>query len=467
MMKNFKKTLLVTLIFALFGAIWVPVAYSAGKDTLVVALSDEPNNLDPHNVGLISAGQVQEEIFNKLLYRDTKGDLHPELATSWEQTDDKTIVFHLRDDVFFHNGEKLTAEDVRYTIQRATELPQSASLFKSFDGKNTRVIDDLTVEVKLKAPFAAALNYLATTRGFIVSKKAVEELGIDEFGRHPVGSGPFRFIRWEKGDRFILEAYDKYWGSRPGYKHFIARIIPDPSVQAIELESGGVDLLLSVSPIDYQRLHDNPKIITYAAPGYTHEMLQFNMRSEKFADKRIRQALTYALDIPAIVRAVYGDLGVPADSIFSSEIFAHISIGPVKRDVSKAKTLLVEAGFPDGFSAEITVPDGKTTLSMLEIAQAMWKEAGIEVTITPYDQATMKDRNAAGLTQFGRSNFTATTGDPDHAMANWAIGYLGVFNANDEYIDGKMAEGRAEYDPEKRAAIYAELQKYCWDGEKG
>ncbi len=433
------------------------------RDTLIVAIANEPGSLDPQNVGVVSAYQVQMQMFNTLVTRDEEGNIYPSLAESWEYMDSQTIRFKLRQDVTFHNGEKLTAEDVRYTIQRATELPLSASIFTAFDGAATAVVDEYTVDVKLIEPFSGALAYLATSRANIVSKKAAEEKGLDGFGLEPVGTGPFKFSKWESGDRIVLERFDEYWGAKATYQTFIARIIPDASVRSIELESGGVDLLFDIYPADYERIKSNPDLVTEVGTGFTHELWLLSMTAEEFSDVRIRKAMSLALDVPAIVDAVWGELGQPADSIFSDKVYGHISIGPIGQDVKEAKRLLAEAGVPDGFETEITFGESATTQAALEIAQQMWAAVGIKVNISPLDQATYKDNNAAGLTRFGRSNFTTSTGDPDHALANWQSGYKGALNANDAHIDKLMAEGRAETDDEKRKAIYAEIQQYCWD----
>ncbi|MCD8220852.1 MAG: ABC transporter substrate-binding protein [Clostridiales bacterium] len=433
------------------------------RDQLIAAITNEPASLDPQNVSVMAGYQVVNHIFDTLVTRDEEGEIHPCLAESWEYVDDQTIRFKLRDDVYFQNGEKLAAEDVRYTIQRATEMPQSASIFVTFDGEGTAVVDDLTVDVKLKEPFSGALAYLATSRGSIVSKKAVEEMGEDAFGISPVGTGPFRVVGWESGDRILLERFDDYWGEKATYKDLIFRIIPDGSVRSIELESGGVDFLFGINPADYERLKANPDLKTEVGTGFTHEMYQLSMTAEEFKDIRVRKAFSLALDVPAIVSAVYGELGVPADSVFSDKVFGHISIGPIKQDVEEAKRLLEEAGYGDGFSTEINFGESATTQACLEIAQQMWEAVGIHVTISPLEQARYKENNAAGITRFGRSNFTASTEEPDHALANWQSGYKGAFNANDDHIDELMRQGRAETDEEKRREIYAELQQYCWD----
>lgn len=433
------------------------------RDTITFAINNEPGSLDPQNVSVVSGYQVIAQLYDTLVTRDNDGNILPALAESWEFTDDTTIRFYLRDDVYFHNGEQLTAEDVRFTIQRATEMAQSASIFKTFDGENTAVVDDLTVDVKLKEPFAGALSYLATSRGAIVSEKAVEELGEDEFGQNPVGTGPFKFVQWDSGDRIVMVKNEDYWGDKAAYENLIARIIPDASVRTMELESGGIDLLIGVNSADLDALRENPDITVEIGDGLTHEIWLMSMTAEEFSDIRVREAMNIALDIPAIVETVWGELGEPADSVFSKGVFGHVSLGPIEQDQERARELLAEAGYADGFDTEITFGENAATQAALEVAQQMWSQVGINVTITPLEQATYKDNNAAGITRFGRSNFTTTTGDPDHALANWQSGYKGALNACDDHIDELMAQGRAEQDDEKRAEIYKELQEYCWN----
>jgi len=292
------------------------------KDTLTIAVNETVDQLDCGNVKLNTAHKVCRALYDPLVYpADESGEYKPCLAKSWEQKDDTTLIFHLRDDVVFHNGEKMTAEDVVFSIQRSCELPNNKTLFKAFDAENTKAIDDFTVQVKFMYPFAAALNYLSSSRGGVVSKKAVEEMGNDKFGLAPIGTGPFKFAKWIEGDRIVLERNEDYWGEKPAFKNLIYRFITDDSVRAMELEAGGIDAMFVVAPQDYDRLKENPDLMTYAESGFTTLMLQFNMRCDEFKDIRLRKAFAYAIDTSAIVKAVYGDLGTVADGLFTDQIF--------------------------------------------------------------------------------------------------------------------------------------------------
>lgn len=433
------------------------------KDSLAVALKAEPGNIDPHGNTQLVSFAIQREIFNTLVQKDENGNIVPELAESWEVLDDTTIRFHLRDDVYFHNGEKMTAEDVRFSIARATEGKGSKTLFTNFDGENTKVVDDNTVDIKLKAPFAAALNYLTSSRGDILSKKAVEEMGDEEFGRHPIGTGPFKFKEWKSGVSVELEQNEEYWGEKPAYTQLTFKFITEAANRAIELETGGVDIAYDISPSDVARLEDSPECQIVQGQGYKFTYITLNMQDEYLKNQKVREALTLAIDMPSLVDAVYSGTAVVADSVMNPNMFGYVSIGQNEYDTEKAKALLAEAGYPDGFTISLKTNDDKQFIAVLEIVQNMWKSIGVTGEIQSYEQASYLDMAKAGDVQVGMSSTTATTGDPDNALFYLDKGYKGHFQPNDDKIADLLEEGRGEYDESKRAAIYEELEHYIWD----
>jgi len=432
------------------------------RESFSVAMKAEPPNLDPHNHTTLVGFGIQRLIYDTLVAQDENGNIIPKLAKSWDVISDIAVRFYLRDDVYFHNGEKLTAEDVRFSIQRSATNKSSRTLFSAFDGVKTNVIDDYTIDVYLKYPFAPIYNYLASPRGDIISKKALEEMGESEFGRNPVGSGPFVFSKWVTGDRIELTRNTNYWGPEPKYNNFVARFITEPTNRAIELETKGVDAIFDVSPSDIARLKKTPNVKVLQGPGYKTSFITMSFAAPEFEDIRIRKALAHALDVEAIVKAVYKDGAQVADSVISPRVFGYKKVGPYEYNPELSRQLLKEAGFEKGLNLTFYTNEDSQFIAVAEVAQNMWKQVGINVTIRTYDQATYLAMASEGKVALGMSSSTPSTGDPDHALIVWPSTYGGQLQANDPKIDAMLEKGKSTYDPADRKKVYEEIQDYIW-----
>lgn len=432
------------------------------KDEVVVVLKGEPSNVDPHGNTELVAMTTQVQIFETLVKKDAEGTIIPCLAESWEQVDDKTIRFKLRDDVYFHNGEKLTAEDVVYTIQRAVAKPSSASVFASFDAENTKAVDDLTVDVATKTPFAAVYNYLTSTRGGIVSKKAVEEMGDDEFGRNPVGTGPFMFDSWVSGTNITLKRNENYWGEKPAYSTLTLKFITETANRSLEIESGNADIVLDPDTGDLDRLAETDGLQVISGDSYGMSYIVFSMDDEVLSDIRLREALSLALDMDSITETVYGNYGTASESVMPKTIFAYQSQGKHEYDPEKAKKLLAEAGYEDGLTIELNLPSGSEQQNIGVIAQSMWKEIGVTANITTASTSEVIAAGRRGDNQVSIMAASYSTGDPGHALADFDTRSDGFFRPVDTKIDELLDKGSETYDTEERAKVYEELQDYIY-----
>ncbi len=476
-MRRLRKILALTLCLAMLLTACSPGAATSSasssksqapsqatvKDTLNVAFRSEPPNLDPHNNQALYSFTLEQVIYDRLVDKTPKGDIVPMLATKWEVLNDTTIRFYLRNDVSFHNGEKLTAEDVKYTIARASVMPNSSPYFGTFDGDNTTVVDPYTIDIKLKTPFAPVFNYLAGSRGNIVCKKTMEAVGSDAYGRNPIGSGKFKFVKWTSGDRIELVRNDSYWGSKPTFKNLVARVIIEPSSRAIELETGGIDVAFAIDPSDKDRLKANKDTQIVSGPGYGISFLTFNsVKFEIFKNVKVREALTMALDIPSIVEVVYKGNATIADSMINSKISGYTRIGKLEYNPEKAKTLLKEAGFDFSQVLTITVNEDANGKDASEIIQNMWRAIGVNAKIESYDTATVSTKSSTGEMMLNFTQTSASTGDPDQAFALWT-NQKTAFVHREQSIMDLLAKGKSTYDTKERAKIYAELQQKCWD----
>jgi len=451
-------------VFVLFCVLVSSYAQNkALKDTLTVVLKGEPSNIDPHGNTELVAMTTQMQIYDNLLRKDEKGNIVPELATKWEVINSTTVRFYLRNDVYFHNGEKLTAEDVRFSIQRATQKPSSAAIFKGFDGDKTKVVDDYTIDIVTKGPFAGLYNYLCSSRGNIVSKKAVLEMGDAKFGRNPVGSGPFMFDSWRTGTDIKLVRNEKYWGKKPAFSTMILKFVTETAARAIEIESGNADIVFDPDPSDIPRLSKNKNLKVISGPSYANSYIVFNMSDPVFSDIRLRQALSLALDKPSIVKAIYGDLGQPSQSVFASTIFAYKPMGVSEYNVDKAAALVKDAGYKSGLSVTIATPNTKQLMDIAEIAQNFWKKIGVTATIKTSAMAEFLAAGRRGENQIAVSSANYTTGDPGHALADFDTRSDGFFKPNDKKIDAYLDKGASIFDTDARKAVYAEAQQYIYN----
>jgi len=230
------------------------------REVLTVAIGQEPPTLDVYNASNDVVFQVSDTIYESLL-TNVDGTYEPWLAESYEIVDDTTIVFKLRDDVYFHDGSKMTADDVLFSILRAQASNFTSTLFGAIDPENSKVVDETTVEFKLTYPFAPIMEAFANYRGAILSKAAFEAGGTETFGRNPVATGPMKMKQWVAGDRIELELFDQYWNEKPAFDNLVYRVILEPSSRTIELETGGVDISFDLPTADWDRIEENPELV--------------------------------------------------------------------------------------------------------------------------------------------------------------------------------------------------------------
>lgn len=435
---------------------------ASAKDEVVAVLKGEPSNIDPHGNTELVAMTTQVQIFETLVKKNEEGEIVPCLAESWEQINDTTIRFKLRDGVKFHNGEKLTADDVVFSIKRATEMPSSAAIFSAFDAENTKAVDELTVDVATKKPFAAVFNYLASTRGEIVSKKAVEEMGDDAFGRNPVGTGPFKFDNWVSGTSITLKRNEDYWGDKPAYSTLTLKFITETANRALEIESGNADIVLDPATDDLDRLKETDGLQVVTGDSYGMSYIVFTMDDEVVGNEKVREALSLALDMNSIVQSVYGEYGSVCESVIPRTIFSYKSQGEHEYNVDKAKQLLSEAGYGNGLNVKLNLPNGSEQQNIGVIVQNMWKEIGVTAEITTASTSEVIAAGRRGDNQITIMAASYSTGDPGHALADFDTRSDGFFRPNDTKIDEMLDEGNAIYDTEERRKAFEEIQDYIY-----
>ena len=459
------KALTLLLALALLLAS-LPAAIAEGataiEDTLVVGINAEPTHLAGILQGVDPNGKVGANIYNKLVKLDTEtNEIVPDLAESWEMVDDTTWKFHIREGVKFHNGETLTAEDCLFSIQNNSY----AWMWGAIDRENSYCEDDLTLVVKTYEAYPALVNMLSSECP-IVCKSAWEEMGEDGFSRNPVGTGPYKFVEWIAGDSVTLERFDEYWGEPAYYKNLVFRFIVDDTTRSLSLENGEIDISqdLPDSQVQYLEMTGTVDIISY--PSLSVDYIGFNCQKAPFNDARVRQALRYALDLEGMVNIAYGSTATVADGICSPTF---VDYKPAEGeyaytyDLEKAKELLAEAGYPDGFTCQLMVTSKQSRVDMVEMLQNAWSQLGITIETYVTEIGNYYDIMASGDFDmfYGGWVLLANEGDLMHDTfySTESLWYNTNYTAyvNPEF-DALVDAARVEEDAAVRADYYGQVQ---------
>ena len=442
-------------------------ADNGAKDTLVVAQGADPTSLDPYGTTDSPAIRVAHCVFETLVTRDDEGNIAPMLAESWDIEDDCTYIFHLRKGVKFHNGEELKASDVAFSFSKIAESPHASSIRATIDFENSKALDDYTFEMKLTEPFGPILNHLSHAVMAIVNEKAYTEAG-DQVNEKPCGTGPYKFVAWYPADRIEMVAFDDYWGEKAAITNLTWRTIPEIASRSIEVEAGTVDVAIDIQASELARLEKVEKVTTFKEERSSINFICLNNLIAPFDNVKVRQAINMAIDVDAICNVVYQGTGAVAQAPMSKSVWAYNdNLPPHERNVEKAKELLAEAGYPDGFTCTMTCDQNQQRLDTAEMVQMQLAEIGITMKIASMRGTFIDNVISGNLEMFGLG-WTADTGDPDYALfASFHSSMHGEggnmsFYANPE-VDRLLDLGRSSTDPEVRKDAYYKVQEIVWN----
>jgi ABC-type transport system substrate-binding protein len=381
-----------SLIIFCFLLIILPTS-SEGKvygGTVIYAAGADPDRLDPANAESNPAEAVNRMMYENLVKFDEKLRIVPGLATSWEQAKDGlTWTFHLRKGVKFHDGTPFNAEAVRVFIERmiGPEKPSRAGLYVPFV-KSVEVVDDYTIKINLKTPFAFFLNNLAHSASGIVSPTALKTYGKD-IARRACGTGPFKFVEWIHGDHLTMVRNDDYWGGKPYLDKIIVKTVKEDSARVMMLQSGDAHLIVRIPAEDIPRLEKDAKIKLDSTETLRTLYIGINCSKKPFTDVRVRQALNYAVDKEAIVQSIYQGRALVASGIVAPLATGYFPVKGYPYDPEKAKKLLAEAGYPKGFKAKLWSPHGRypKDFELAQAVQQQLKKVGVDCTLDTMEWA--------------------------------------------------------------------------------
>ncbi|MFW6410042.1 MAG: ABC transporter substrate-binding protein, partial [Halanaerobiales bacterium] len=378
----------------------------------------------------------------------------------------QTFIFHLQEGVKFHNGRELTAEDVKYTFDRIYD-PDTASpgnwVFEMIKGtdayldgeaeelEGAQVVDDYTVRFELEKPFGLFLTHLTLPYGLIVLWEEVEEHG-EDFSSNPVGSGPWKFVEWEHNDKLVLEANEDYWDGRPYLDEVVYRVIPQSLTDIAEFEASNLDL--TGVPVEERDnwLEDSEW------EDYIHEMaelstyyLALNSDFEPLNEPKVREAIDYAIDSEQITESLFPHY-VPANDAIPKGLPGGTDL-KIKFDPARAKELLAEAGYPDGFDLELWVNDGDNPVRVGGVIQAMLKQVGIDVELVKNDWSVFYSAVQEGKTPSYYLSWWADYADPFNFLKALYYGGENRIGYDNPVVNELIDEMARTTDEEERVHI--------------
>lgn len=453
-------------------------------NVLVVGQIAEPKSLDPAVDTAVNDFRILVNVYDGLVrYKDGTLEPEPSLATDWTISEDgKTYTFKLRDGVKFHDGTPFNAGAVKFNFDRMLDDKSPyhdtgpfplAFFFSAID--EVKVIDDLSVEFRLKEPYAPFLSNLAYPTGLIVSPAAVEKHGKD-YGRHPVGTGAYKFEEWAANSKVVVSRNADYWDGAPSLEAVVFRPITDSNTRVAEMLSGGIDVMVEVPPDSLAQFSDNSGFAIQEQAGPHVWFLILNMKEGPFTERKIRQAANYAVNKEALVENVLqGTATVAAGPTPPAFAWAHDdSLKPYPYDPEKAKELLEEAGY-DGKEIIFYVTQGGSGMldpvAMATAIQADLAAVGMKVKIETYEWNTYLSKVNAGLEGKGdMAEMAWMTNDPDTLpylalrTAAWPEG--GGFNSgyySNPEVDKLLEQARESTDQAERARLYRQMQQIVHD----
>ncbi len=436
-------------------------------NTLVMIIESSPTNLDPR-VGTDAQSEcIDGLIFDDLLTRDEHLNAAPGLAERWDIPDPLTYVFHLRKGVKFHDGRTLTSRDVKWSfdsLMQGRVRSAKASTYNSVD--HIDAPDDSTVVFHLNEPAATLLWNLAGEAMGIVPYGSGEEIS-----RHPIGSGPFRFVSAELDKEVIIQRNDDYWEQKPRLQRVRFNVVPDVTTRALELRKGSAQVSSPRSLVSDMALtlEQDAKLSVLSPPGSVMAYMGFNLRDPILRDRRVRQAIAYAIDRQPLIHYLWRDFARPANSVLPPESWAYNgNTIRYDHDSARARNLLDEAGYPaqNGVRFHLTMKTSTEESSrlMAAIFQQQLAEVGIVLDIRSFEAATFFADVTRGEFQVYSLRWIGGNQDPDIFDLVFNSDRFPPKGANRGFysnprVDELIGQARRELDQNKRKQLYAEVQQ--------
>jgi peptide/nickel transport system substrate-binding protein len=476
--------LLVLLVAACAPAPAAPAATTAADteeasgiaDQIVFATSGDVVTLDPQNMTDNTSQNVTGMIYNNLIAFDEELNILPDLAESWSVSEDEKVwTFNLRSGVTFHDGTPFDATSVKKSFDRVLDPQWSLARTQLFDMiKEVRVVDESTVEIETNEPFGAFPATIAHGAAAIVQADYALEIGKDEYQMNPIGTGPYKFVSWRKDQDLIIERNDDYWGEKGVTPRIVFMPIPEAATRVTALETGAVDAIVNIPDPDLVRLLEDPNFVMDTVTSNGQRQFRFNLTKEPFDNVLVRQAISHAIDRDLIVESLFANTAIPSTGALSPVTWGHHYLGTVPYDPEKAKALLAEAGYPDGFEMTISTTERYTQgREVAEVLAAQLAEIGIKATIDVMEWGTIRAQWGGLTPEEMELEFFIMGAGPSTGDADWGLRpiFLTPVNGTNENnygfysnaeFDELILEAMRTTDPDTRLELYKRAQEIVY-----
>ena len=429
------------------------------KKILTMAQKAEIKTLDPQKATDSVSRSIIKLINQTLVYIDNEGNIVPELAQEITKVSPKETLIKIKNDIKFSNGETLTIDDVLFSLERAKASPkmsQDLYMIESFEK-----VDDRTLKINTLYDAGNLLHKLASGGVAIINKKAFEE---DE--NNIVGTGMFKLKEWVAGEKLVLERNEFFKDSKSNIDTLVVKFVPEANSRMIMLETGEIDLARDLLPLDFQKISEDTKFTTVEVETPSNMFLGFDLRNELLADKRVRQAIAYAINNEDLVKTVFnGSASVATSPVPKITTGHNENSNNYPQNIEKAKQLLAEAGYPNGFNIELFVSEDNQRIDMAVIIQDNLKKIGINAEIKTFQWAayvsTIENPNI--IKPLFIMSWNISNDDPDEVLyplyhSSQIDAHTNVVFYKNEKFDNLISEARETTDKEKRMKLYEEAQ---------
>ena len=455
-------------------------ADSEYKDTLVFAMNTDVQSMDPQIQNDTTSEQVVKMLYNTLLKFEDDGTVVGDLAESWSVSEDKlTWTFNLKQGVKFHNGKELTSADVKATFDRALNAEagglRTTEIIKMFTA--VEAPDPYTVTITTDGPYGPMESLMCNMSLGIMDADYIEQYGLDlgTSAEGENGTGPFKVVSWERDQEIVVERFDDYFGTPAKLQTVVYTVIPEAASRVIALETGEVDVIDKPTNEDLERLEaDTENFTVLRKPTISQRLFRFGCNDPIISNTKVRQAIVYAIDRQAIIDALFTGSAYPSTAPLAPVTFGYSDLGEIEQDLELAKSLLAEAGYPDGFDTKIVTTERyQNGIELAEIISQQLAEIGINAEIEVWEWSALSASwNGITADEFDQPIFIMGAGpsmrDADGGLRGlYTTSETGLndrnygFYSNAE-VDALIEQGMQETDQQKRVEIYKEAMEILY-----